>query len=266
MLYRSTLVLTTFAMVLALGADASRAASFHVWSDLADGIARDSGPSYDGIGDYGGTSENNSTEANIGRLGGAEDQAFVFSFQLPTIPSGEIISGSSIYVWLHNYNNGSGGLGSAPSFHLDLWGLTRYDASPNVQISDFQGAGTMIAPSFLSGSNSLGGYVSFTGAALDSFLNAQYTAGAVAGDFVFIRLLRNDGGEFVSPGVANRHYAIRTANFSGTDSDPYLVINTVVDNNEIPEPSSFFLGGFGLCALVAFARRRRASRGRGAQR
>jgi len=135
-----------------------------------------------------------------------------------------------------------------PDFDVDVYGI-RWSGSSPVVTGDFSG-GTLIEESFITPSDSSGDTL-HTGpagnAVLASWLDAQYTDGAGAGDYVFL------GIRFDAPPTGQMFYGIASADHPTSSYRPVL---TMGFSNLVPEPSStvLFLFGFG---LVGWCRRRR---------
>jgi len=125
-----------------------------------------------------------SGEAFVGNRG-ANNRCVVFVFELPTRPSGNIVDASATGLAFDLYEEhvGSGGFGT------DLYGV-RYNSSSTVLTNDFFGGSLLqddiITPTTAEGIVSTD---SAGDAALATWINTQYTAGASQGDFVFLKLM-----------------------------------------------------------------------------
>lgn len=155
----------------------------------------------------------------------------VFPFELPALGSGESITEASFSVNIE-------GVPGSPTGVLDLYGLD-YRSTNGVSASTdyYQGsygndsASTALQQSFATGSSSTGIVsTSSTGeAALVAYLNAQYAAGAQAGDFVFLRL---------SPSVSNeansQSWTFSSANSTTQANRPVLSVQIGVGDTQAP--------------------------------
>lgn len=145
--------------------------------------------------------------------------AAVIPFQLPAI-SGPVTSAS---LSLHLFS-----ISGSTSSHIDVYGLG-YRSSASVQSGDFyQGTydgdstdATAIMEDFATPSTSTGELLIDSGSAADAlvdYLNAQITAGAEEGDWVFIRL---------SPDAlegSTRYFGFRSANYTTASERPILSV------------------------------------------
>lgn len=126
--------------------------------------------------------------SNGGQVGvnGGFDYSDVYVFQLPTLAAGQQIASAAFTF----YDSASGS-----TYNTDLYGLG-YRASSTVLPTDWYSGpndtnNTLLEAAIIPPSFTFSGLVTTTSAAdaaLLSYLNAQYTAGAVGGDFVFLRL------------------------------------------------------------------------------
>lgn len=194
----------------------------------------------------------------VGRVSTGSVGVMVFVFQLPTLSAGQTIDTAS-FTFVTVTNN------SALSANIDLYGLG-YRTTSTVTKSDyFTGSsgstdttdatmlqdnlfttGTLVANNTAYTTNS-GGSV-----ALTSYLNSQYTAGAVGGNYVFLRLnyddwITNNQGRI---DVATADYATDSVHI------PYITYSI----SSIPEPSAaaLLMGALSLGFVAAVQRRKRA--------
>lgn len=146
------------------------------------------------------------------RVGGASssyDGVAVFLFELPTLGAGESVQSASLSFELLQISNSF-------TFDADLYGLPyRTTASVNAGSDYYDGAyagdggATALQEDIMTDSMSLGVITtdSSGSVALVDYLNAQYNAGAVGGDFVAIRISPD------TTDAANyRYYVVGSAN------------------------------------------------------
>jgi hypothetical protein len=141
-------------------------------------------------------------------------------------------------------NTGSGAI----SQHGDLYGLDRISSSSTILSSDFGATASLVQSSFLTPETPI--YTKTTTAsgstALTTFLNDQYDSGAGIGQYVFLRLQKNDSvGSVAKYGAYFIH--------SGDEADDSL--KPVLSATTIPEPGSLVLLLLGSLAIV-FRRKR----------
>jgi hypothetical protein len=126
-----------------------------------------------------------STQGMVG-VNGGYDYSDVFVFQLPVLPAGQgILSAAFSYYELV----------SGSKYNTDLYGLG-FRSSSTVLASDWYSGpndthNTLIQSGIVPASQSYNGRVTTSAAGdvnLLAYLNAQYVAGAVAGNYVFLRL------------------------------------------------------------------------------
>ncbi|MCK5788166.1 MAG: T9SS type A sorting domain-containing protein [Chlamydiia bacterium] len=104
----------------------------------------------------------------------------VIPFQIPTFPAGEVVIASTFNFNLEGISQ-TDILG-----HTDIYGLV-YRSSASVSTADMYATGTLVADNAMDNSTTLGAQ-SISNANLITYINNQITAGAVAGDFLFLRL------------------------------------------------------------------------------
>jgi len=157
----------------------------------------------------------------VGRGDSSKDySAAVIPFQLPAVGT---VTGASFKAYLYT-------LSGSPANNVDLYGLP-YRSSATVLASDFyQGSydndsnATAIQDNFTTPSTSLGWAITSSGsveANLVAYLNAQISAGAEAGDWVFIRLSPDS-----SNASGTKYHGFRSANY-GTAADRPLLSITI---------------------------------------
>ena len=155
------------------------------------------------------------------------DMCSVFMFQLPSLDGGTV---SSANIGINTRVSYPGALSYPVS--LDLYGV-RSASTPTVLASDYApvgdnvGNGTLIQNDVVSlTDNNDQTYASFTpistsatgDAALASWISAQYDAGAVAGDYVFLRL---------NTDVATANYWITASADHASESPPTLTLEII---------------------------------------
>jgi hypothetical protein len=155
----------------------------------------------------------------FGGTGGATGYSTEFVFQLPALPAGQRISSASLQA---RYTGRDG----TPTFNADLYGLG-YRSSSALAAGDYYSGASdttdavKLADNFATPAlGTAAAYLSTddaADAALVDYLNAQYAAGAQAGDFVFVRL----SADQVKTGVYDR-YKFATANDSYGNYRPKL--------------------------------------------
>ncbi len=242
---------TILSTVLVVGVSASYATAgvIPIAGDTADGWVTNEGSNY----------IDNTNNFLIGGLTSpSRSTSGIMVFQLPAIPSGEVVTDASVSINFLNHQSGS------LSNTIDVYGLG-YRGSSAISANDhyvgtFNGDATdswALHDDFLLA-------VAFTGAAVDNtiystsgnvgtgsvsllaYLEAQYTAGAEAGDYVFIRLSASNP----AVGQQNRVF-IDSANTGSGATLPTLTLTT----ESIPEPASLAMAAFG-GLFMAMKRRR----------
>ncbi|WP_309396250.1 hypothetical protein [Cerasicoccus maritimus] len=181
------------------------------------------------------------------RVGGSStdiDGALVMFFQLPDL-GGESVTSATLSIYLNSIANNA-------TFNVDLYGMG-YTATASIDaVNDFFGgpydtdlsAGvTALQDDLLASGTGVAQY--YTSINIASYITEQYENGAVAGDFVKLRL---------SPDVADssnyRYYEVATANDGA--NPPMLDIVT----GTVPEPSAYALSAGALVLGLAFVMRR----------
>ncbi|RKX47680.1 MAG: hypothetical protein DRP64_00425 [Verrucomicrobia bacterium] len=230
---KNTLLAT---LTIALGTSVSMASVINIDADLLDQVVRGNGTS--------GTSLNWSGQAGD-QIAGTASGEMVVQFILPDLGS-ETIGSANLLASLN-----------APTWqawgNIDVYGV-RYSSAAAVALSDYApfsdsaGNGTKIADNFYVSGTGTGAYEIFNtdapaDATLAAWLTDQYTAGAVAGDYVFLRFQPDHMDAVGTHGV---YFA--TAN-TLAETTPVLAIET------IPEPATLGLVS-ALAGAMIFIRRR----------
>ncbi len=211
----------------------------------SDGLAR-----FDGTGDL--ASNLGSAQVRVGDFVSANGNnvfitSTVYAFELPDLgPVAAPFATGSLSFTLNTLDaNGGGG------YNGDLYGIDARASSAIVAADYYAGAAddpaanaTKLQDSILTDTTALG---VVTSGDIAAFLNAQYDSGSNIGEFVFLRLNKDND---VYPFAESSGYLVTTANDGDVAERP--VINFTVA--PIPEPSSAALLGLGSLALL---RRRR---------
>ena len=224
-------------LVLAFGTSVSMAALINIDADLLDQQARGNGTTA--------TSLNWSGQASD-QISGAQSGELIVQFALPDLAGGTI-SSANLLASLN-----------APTWqawgNVDVYGV-RYSSAVAVALTDYApfsdaaGNGTKIMDNFYVSGSGTAAYVDLNtdataDTALATWLTDQYTAGAVAGDYVFLRFQPDSMDAVTSHAVA-----FATANTAG-ETTPVLTIETV-----IPEPATLGLVSV-FAGAILFIRRR----------
>lgn len=205
------------------------------------------------------------TAGRVGRGNTTLSELYVIPFQLPVLAAGESINSATLTLNV----TGAGNVvtvnanGGTQVLRADLYGLG-YRADSTVLATDaYVGASggsgfdttdaTLLSADFLRGdtdvratpaiSTSAPLVKSTSGNALSTYLNAQYAAGAVGGNFVFLRVNPDElytGGQ----------YEIATADNATASLRPVLTYEVTA----VPEPTA--LAGVTGLALLALRRNR----------
>ncbi len=223
-----------FSLIIALGVASVAKADF---------ITADSG---DGTVDATSVVDTGSFNAQAGQL--VTDRAFIIPFQLPTLALGEVFGTADLRMMLFGQN------AVADDFNADVYGLNRMAGVSDILSSDFyigafDASATLIQDNFFTPTSpGLGTPVNSdaTGDAnLAAWLNAQYSGGANAGQFVFLRVNADENP------AGDARYDVLTQNAGGATEKPLITYSAVV-----PEPGTAGLLVLGLLAC----RRWRVSR------
>jgi len=204
----------------------------------------------DGSSGTGASAAYGSSTSNVfvGRTSTGTVGVMVFVFQLPTLVAGESI-GSASFTFTQLTNT------SALTANIDLYGLG-YRTTSAVTTGDYfvgsldSTSATLLKDNwFTTGTvaSANTAYTTDSGASdnLKAYLNAQYTAGAVGGNYVFLRLnydAFSDVGRIEAATANNATEAYRP-------SISYTIV---------PEPQTWALLGSAFFLFVAMRRRRSA--------
>lgn len=199
------------------------------------------------------------TTVNAGDDNGAFNQLYsaaILVFQLPSIPVGEAITTANLGVYwdadnMQSIGSLAGSTDTAMPKWCDLYAV-RYSASSAIITNDWGYKASVGVNDVLLESQFLYQDANVTmnatlaetsvsaDAALASWLTAQYAAGAVAGDYIFLRVhAMKDSGN-----------AWKVTSGDAATQKPLLTIETSV----IPEPAT--VGMIGLGAVIAMLVRR----------
>lgn len=195
------------------------AATFTITSDYADNQLRDNGSiPWAGNGSI-----------RVGGDSGTTDSCGMFPFALPEIPEGEFILSVNFRFYMSGVGNSPGPVdayvlpySSTTSWTVDDFYQGAYDGDPNA---------TALQDDILVVESPAGHYLfnDIAAEALKQHIIDQYDAGAVAGDFVTLRL---------SPSRTNEtnyyFYNVSTSNNETVENRPTLTIETF-DGNYPPE-------------------------------
>ena len=179
----------------------------------------------------------------------------VFVFQLPTLAVGETIVGANLN--LNVLKIGGAFPDNNIGFNGDLYGLG-FRTTPDVLGSDyFTGTAdtsnaTLIQSNFLTTTNTTTTAATMSTSdaadtALATYVQAQYAAGAIGGNYVFLRV--SPDFQFAPTVTGERGYRITPANSPDVADRPELTLVAV------PEPGSMVLWFSGV-VLVCLSRRR----------
>lgn len=157
---------------------------------------------------------------NLARIGHSLQECFVIPFQLPTIPVGESITDVKLSFNITSYTS------HASSTNADLYGLGyRNSASVSLSGDYYTGANdatdaVKIQTDILTPASGTG-LIETNTSNLLTYIDDQYTAGAVAGDFVFLRLNTS------SLAATYNYYVLASADGNVT-TRPTLTITTAL--------------------------------------
>lgn len=160
------------------------------------------------------------------RLGNNNGQAFVIPFQLPVLQSSESITAADVTIEVLSYSN------QPSSTNIDLYGLpyrttSGVDLNADYFIGASDNSATILKDNIFE--DNITGTVTLDANAqqnLVSYLNAQYSAGAVGGDFVFIR--------FNADANSTETWNLAAQNNGNSSSRPVLDVTITSSANTTP--------------------------------
>jgi hypothetical protein len=199
-------------------------------------------------------------------MNGGFDYSMVFVFHLPALALNEFVTAADFSFFV---------TASSSNYNIDLYGLA-HRSLPDVLPSDWY-TGTGDPDNILLQAGILPPSFTFTGrtststlgdTALASFLNGQYAAGAVGGDYIFLRLSTNainpingnthffyaaDQPHFLS-GILGQQTLPTFQNQFGPQLD--LTIEQIPEETSVPEPASASAVIVGVLFLLEIRRQR----------
>ncbi|MEP2026209.1 MAG: putative Ig domain-containing protein [Reichenbachiella sp.] len=120
------------------------------------------------------------TTARVGGASSAYDAGLVIPFQLPTLPAGHEVADASFSMNLVAKVN-------SPVGNMNLSGIT-YRSTSGVQVADYSASPTLIETGYITSATAAGVVSINDDQELADFINDQYDAGAVAGDYIFFKV------------------------------------------------------------------------------
>lgn len=189
------------------------------------------------VWDTGGAKWVGQTNMRIGGTTTSTDACGVFPFELPELPAGQTVIGAVFTIKLEGITNG-------PSGVVDLYGLDYRSTSTVSAATDFyEGtyngdatASTGLMSSFATTSSPTNTIMLHSSANLTNYINAQYTAGAGEGDFVFLRLSPSNTNV-----DDNRYWIFSSANSTTSANRPTLILHigpNLLENGEFDSGTS----------------------------
>jgi hypothetical protein len=184
----------------------------------------------------------------------------IFAFALPAIPAGEAISTATLSIMTKNQTSNLPPAG----VNADLYGLP-YNAAPlDSDVTRYYAGGNdtstgvqKLQDNFLVPADAAAADARHVSVDISAWLQAQYDAGAVAGDFAILRFSYDQVPDLHAH---NRYLIWQRRATSTTENDasvwPYLNMTT----EAVPEPALLGLFAFSGCALLGRRRPRRAER------
>ncbi|WP_458628303.1 choice-of-anchor Q domain-containing protein [Winogradskyella sp. PC D3.3] len=160
------------------------------------------------------------------RLGHNNAQAYIIPFQLPVLQPGESITSADLAVEVISYSN------QPSNANIDLYGLPfRTTSVVDLNTDYFVGASdtsaTLIQDNIFE--DNVTGLVNLHSNSqqnLVSYLNAQYTAGAVGGDYVFLR--------FSADANSSETWNLASQDYGTTSDRPILEVTISNPTNATP--------------------------------
>ncbi|WP_407692721.1 discoidin domain-containing protein [Reichenbachiella carrageenanivorans] len=155
------------------------------------------------------------TTARVGGASSAYDAGLVIPFQLPALPAGHAVAEASFSMNLVGKVN-------TPTGNMNLAGVT-YRSTSAVLVADYSASSSLVETGFITSATAAGVVSLSDDQQLADFINDQYDAGAVAGDYVFFKIQSD----------------IDEANYS------YWNMSTADDTNNSKKPTLTLVSGSG---------------------
>ena len=158
----------------------------------------------------------NQSTSYVGKQNAGRDHSVhVIPFQLPVVNDGDVVLSADFEVFLESIADWGQLIGN-----VDVYGIG-YRSSASIIPADYDVSGTEILDNAMDKDTPIGSRVVISNDALVDYINAQITAGASAGDFIFIRL--SSDPEQTTDG---RGWTVSTADSKTESQKPTLKIIT----------------------------------------